>query len=203
MLGFLNQGTVSKIKDIKEKLDKYYTIVIGCIWTLATLWDIIRFQCYWSDYMLELYSCFFIVFMVLQILFPAKIPKLITDQFGVITITLGRGIIMLVFSLLFLGDKHLFHKLAAIFLFIGGAIIVIFDLIAPSSQLGESKFYPSVENPQSQNQKIENNNHNDSIPETKIDDSQPEPEVLDNSPNENKLPSIEEKSKDGKNGFQF
>ena len=200
MLGFLNQGTLSKIRDIKEKLDKYYTIVIGCIWTLATLWDIIRFQCYWSDYMLELYSCFFIVFMVLHILFPAKIPKLITDQFGVITITLGRGIIMLVFSLLFLGDKHLFHKLAAIFLFIGGAIIVIFDLIAPSSQSGERKFYPSVEN-QNQNQKVEGNSHNDSIPATKIDDSQPEPEVLENTPNENKLPSIEEKTKDNNNNF--
>ena len=201
MLRFLNQGTVSKIRDIKEKLDKYYTIVIGCLWTLATLWDIIRFQCYWSDYMLELYSCFFIIFMVLNILFPSKIPKIITDQFGVITITLGRGIIMLVFSLLFLGDKHLFHKLAAIFLFIGGAIIVILDLIAPSSQSGERKFYPSAENP---NQKVDQHSRNDSIPATKIDDSQPDPEVLDNTPNDNKLPSLEEKTKDiNNNGFQF
>ena len=58
MLPFLNQATITTLRNVKEKIDKYYTIVIGCIWTLATLWDIIRFQCFWSDYMLELYSCF-------------------------------------------------------------------------------------------------------------------------------------------------
>ena len=186
MLPFFNQGTVATIKDIKEKIDKYYTIVIGCVWTLATLWDIIRFQCYWSDYMLELYSCFFIVFMVLQILIPAKVPKLITEQFGVITTTIGRGVIMIIFSLLFLGDKHLFHKLASIFLFIGGVILTVLDLIAPSNQ--ENKFYPSVGSAG----KDEGRDSNASVPEPKNDDSQP-PEVLDNTPNENKLPSYDEK----------
>ncbi len=200
MLPFLNQGAVSKIRDIKEKIDKYYTIVIGCIWTLATLWDIIRFHCYWSDYMLELYSCFFIVFMVLHILFPAKVPKLIIDQFGIITTTFGRGIIMLVFSLLFLGDKHLFHKLASIFLFIGGFIITVLDFLAPSQN--DKKYYPSVGN----SSQVEDKNQNDSLPPNKMDDSQPEPEVLDKTPseNENKLPSLEEKPKDiNNNGFQF
>ncbi len=183
MLPFLNQGTVATIKDIKEKLDKYYTIVIGCIWTLATLWDIIRFQCYWSDYMLELYSCFFIVFMVLQILIPAKVPKLITEQFGVITTTLGRGIIMLIFSLLFLGDKHLFHKLAAIFLFIGGALLTVLDLIAPSEQ--DRKYYPSVGN---SNQEKGGENQDSSS------QNEPQAEVLDETPNENK--TAEDKNND-------
>ena len=196
MLPFLNQGTVATIRNIKEKIDKYYTIVIGCIWVLATLWDIIRFHCYWSDYMLQLYSCFFIVFMVLQLLLPAKIPKLITDQFGLITTTLGRGIIMLVFSLLFLGFEHLFHQLAAIFLFIGGFVITFLDLVAPSNQGEQQKFYPSVDNPDLRK------SNNDSTPPTKIDDSQPEPEVLDNH-NEKKFDSIEEKPKDNDNEFQF
>ena len=148
--------------------------------------------------MLELYSCFFIVFMVLYLLFPAKVPKLITDQFGVITTTFGRGIIMLVFSLLFLGDKHLFHKLAAIFLFIGGFIITVLDFLAPSQD--NRKYYPSDANT---NQEVEKN-PNDSIPPTKMDDSQPEPEVLDKTPNDNKLPPLEEKIKEGdSNDFQF
>ena len=197
MLPFLNQGTVATIRNIKEKIDKYYTIVIGCIWVLATLWDIIRFHCYWSDYMLQLYSCFFIVFMVLQLLFPAKIPKLITDQFGVITTTLGRGIIMLVFSLLFLGFEHLFHQLAAIFLFIGGFVITFLDLVAPSNRGDQQNFYPSVDNPDLKK------SNNDSISPPKIDDNQPEPEVLDNNPNEKKFPSIEEKPKVNDNDFQF
>jgi hypothetical protein len=200
MLSFLNQGTIATIKNIKEKLDKFYTIIIGCLWTLSTLWDIITFHCYWSDYMLELYSCFFIVFMVLYLLFPAKVPKIITDQFGIITITLGRGIIMLVFSILFLGDKHLFHKLCAIFLFIGGFLITVLELIAPSDS-NERKFYPSIG---SSKQDGEINSHNVSIPSTKIDDSQHEPEVLDDNPNKDKLPSVEDKQKEtDPNDFQF
>ena len=195
MLPFLNEGAVSKIKDLKEKLDKYYTIVVGCIWTLATLWDIIRFHCYWSDYMLELYSCFFIVFMVLYLLFPAKVPKLITDQFGVIKTTFGRGIIMIVFSLLFLGEKHVFHKLAAILLFIGGFTITVLDFIAPSQE--NKKYYTSEVNT---SQDIEKN-ANDSLPPTKIDDVQPEPEVLDKTPNDNQLPPPEEKPKEGDDGI--
>ena len=195
MLPFLNEGAVSKIKDLKEKLDKYYTIVVGCIWTLATLWDIIRFHCYWSDYMLELYSCFFIVFMVLYLLFPAKVPKLITDQFGVIKTTFGRGIIMIVFSLLFLGEKHVFHKLAAILLFIGGFTITVLDFIAPSQE--NKKYYTSEVNT---SQDIEKN-PNDSLPPTKIDDVQPEPEVLDKTPNDNQLPPPEEKPKEGDDGI--
>ena len=179
MLPFLNQGTVAKIRGVKEKIDKYYTIVIGCIWVLATLWDIIRFHCFWSDYMLELYSCFFIVFMVLYLLFPAKVPKLITEQFGIITTTFGRGLIMFVFSLLFLGGEHLFHKLAAIFLLIGGFIIFVLDIIAPSSN--DSKKFSSVGSSQEGEK-----NPNDSLPpHNKMDDSQPEPEILDKTPSEN------------------
>ena len=185
MLSFLNQGTIARLKDIKEKLDKYYTIVIGCLWVLATLWDIIRFQCFWSDYMLEIYSCFFIVFMALNILFPSKVPKLINDQFGIINNTLGRGIIMLVFSLLFLGDKHLFHKLTAIFLFIGGALLVILELIAPSDN---KSGYPSIGNSINMDGK-----HSEEIePDKKREDSQTDPEVLDKTPND-KLPPLEEK----------
>ena len=176
MMSFLNQGTIARLKDIKEKIDKYYTIVIGCLWILATLWDIIRFQCYWSDYMLELYSCFFIVFIILNTLFPSKVPKLIIEQFGIINNTLGRGIIMVVFSLLFLGDKHLFHKLTAIFLFIGGVLLVGLDIIAPS---GDNKqFYPSGKSSE------------DTAPDNKGDESQPEPEILDKTPND-KMPSVD------------
>jgi len=201
MLPFINQENRSKIQSIKEKVDKYYTIVIGCFWVLATLWDLIRFHCYWSDYMLEFYSCFFIIFMVLYSLFPAKVPKLILDQFGIIKITLGRGIIMFVFSLLFLGGKHTFHKLCSIFLFIGGFALIILELIAPTKQTEDKKLTHSSE--QNQNQDAEKNEHNDSIPD-KIDDNQPEPEVLDKNPDENKLPSLEEKPSDANdNDFQF
>ena len=188
MLPFLNEGLINKIRDVKEKIDRFYSIGIGCLWTLSTLWDIIRFHCFWSDYMLELYSCFFIIFMVLYLLFPAKVPKTITNLFGVITTTLGRGIIMLVFSLLFLGDKHIFHKLSAIFLFIGGFVITILELIAPSLDEGGRKLYPSSNS--SNPNEDRNTSGNDSIPSTKIDDSQHGSEALDKTPNEPTLGEV-------------
>ena len=186
MLSFLNESSVKKIREIKEKIDRFYSIGIGCLWTLSTLWDIIRFHCFWSDYMLELYSCFFIVFMVLYLIIPAKVPKRITILFGVITTTFGRGIIMLVFSLLFLGDKHTFHKLCAIFLFIGGFVITILELIAPSLDEDNRKLF-STSNSSYPN---EDRNRNDSIPSTKIDDSQPGSEALDKTPNEPTLGEV-------------
>ena len=189
MLPFLNEGTVRKVRDIKEKIDKYFTMVIGCLWVLSTLWDVIRFHCYWSDYMLELYSCFFMTFMVLSFIIPSKIPKIITDMFGLIKTTLGRSIIMLVFSLLFLGDKHTFHQLCSIFLFIGGFVLLCLELIAPAPQLESSKFFPSVNN---SGPDEKNNNRNESVPPTKLDDSQPEPEVLDNNSNNKNFPSLDD-----------
>ena len=95
---------------------------------------------------------------------------------------------MLFFSLLFLGDKHIFHKLCAIFLFIGGLVITILDLIAPSIDSDSRKFYPSSNT--SEPNEDRNTSRNDSIPSTKIDDSQPGPEVLDKTPNEPTLGEV-------------
>ena len=59
MVKLINEGTASKVRIIKEKYDKFFTLIISCLMVLATIWDLICFHCYWSDYMLELYSCFF------------------------------------------------------------------------------------------------------------------------------------------------
>ena len=199
MLPFLNEGVVKKIRDIKEKIDKYFTIGMGCLWTISTLWDIIRFHCYWSDYMLELYSCSFMIFMVLYLIIPAKVPKIITDYFGLIKMTLGRTIVMLVFSILFLAGSHLFHKLCSILLFIGGFILLVLELIAPSADRGETKYYPSGNNTNLDDK----NNQSDSIPPTKLDDSQPEPEQLDKSGDNKITPSLDEKNYNNHNNPEF
>ena len=172
MFSFINEGTKNKINMIKEKFDKYFTIIITSLWIISTLWDLIHFHCYWSDYILELYSCFFFVFMALYFIIPAKIPKIITDKFGFIKTTLGRSITMIFFSILFLGDKHLFHKLCSIFLFIGGVIILIMELIAPEKKESE-KYYESNDINNNKNEKENENNEdsrNDSNPPTKLDD---------------------------------
>ena len=164
MFPFISETTKTKIQPIKEKYDKFYTIIISGLWVLSTLWDIIRFHCYWSDYMLELYSCFFLVFMSLYFIIPAKIPKIILENFGIIKTALGHSIIMIIFSLLFLGDEHLFHKLCAIFLFIGGFILLVMEILAPEDL--DNKFLPSNENNISTGN---DENSHDSNPPTKLD----------------------------------
>ena len=169
---YINPGVLQKIKDQSEAVDKYCTVILGCLWTISTLWDIVTFQCYWSDYMLELYSCFFIIFMVLQVLFPEKLPKLIKNYFGIITTVFGRGIIMIIFSLIFLVDKHLLHKLASILLFLGGISLLCLSFIVPQN----GKYF-SNENNISQ----EKNSTGEDVPETKIDDSTPRNDSLDSN----------------------
>ena len=131
-----------------------------------------RFHCYWSDYILELYSCFFFIFMALYFIIPAKIPKIITDKLGFIKTILGRSITMIFFSILFLGDKHLFHKLCSIFLFVRGMIVLIMELISPEKKESE-KYYESNDINDNKNEKENENNEdsrNDSNPPTKLDD---------------------------------
>ena len=177
MFKYINPRSLQKIKDSKETIDKYCTVILGCLWTISTLWDIVSFHCFWSDYMLELYSCFFIIFIVLQILYPQRVPKLITDYFGIITTTFGRGIIMIIFSLIFLSDKHFFHKLCTICLLFGGICLLCLGLLSLDDK-NHAKFYPSENNT---SQDLRNTTTNDEIPETKLDDSTPRNESIDNN----------------------
>ena len=178
MVQILNEANASKLRIIKEKYDKFYTIIISCLWVFSTLWDLFSFHCYWSDYMLQFYSCFFLVFMSLYFIIPAKIPKIITINFGLIKTSLGRAITMIVFSLLFLGDEHLMHKLSAIFLFIGGFILLVMEILAPENN-EENKFYAANENNISRGNE---NSQNDPNPPTKLDEENPNgPENLNNN----------------------
>ena len=192
MFSFINEEQKSKINIIKEKFDKYFTMIITVLWVLSFLWDLICLHCYWSDYMLQLYSCFFFSFMALYFIIPAKIPKIIIQYFGFIKTILGHSVSMIFFSLLFLGDKHLFHKLCSIFLFIGGVVLLCMELITPETEQGGKYYESHGENNNNNNKNEENNDnnensHNDSNPPTKLDDDsqQNEPGNLNNFNNLN------------------
>ena len=191
MFPFINESTAKKINPIKEKFDKYFTIIISGLIVLSTLWDIICFHCYWSDYILELYSCFFLVFMGLYFIMPAKIPKIITNYLGIIKTTLGRSIIMIFFSLLFLVDAHLFHKIISILLFIGGVLLLIMELTSPENFKSKNYYESNENNNNEKSQDIGNNDisQNDTNPPTKLDEDsqQPAPENLNNLNNFNDL----------------
>ena len=178
MFGIINSSSLQKLKDLKETLDKYCTVILGCLWTISTFWHIVTFQCFWSDYMLELYSCFFIIFMILQILFQQKVPPFIPKYLGIITTTFGRGLIMIIFSLIFLSDKHLFHKLCTIFLLLGGICLLFLGLIGNDREKNNMKYYPSENNT---SQDLRNTTSNEEVPETKIDDGTPRNESIDSN----------------------
>ena len=171
---YINPGVLQKIKDQNEAIDKYCTVILGCLWTISTLWDIVTFQCYWSDYMLELYSCFFIIFMVLQVLFPEKVPKLIKNYFGIIITVFGRGTIMIIFSLIFLVDEHILHKLSSILLFIGGISLLCLSFIVPQND----KYFSHENNATQEGDK---NSSREDVPE-RIDDSTPRNDSIDSNP---------------------
>ena len=182
----LNESVANNLRNIKEKVEKYFTVGVGGLWLLSTIWDIVRFHCFWSDYMLELYSSFFIILMIMQFYFPDKIPKLLYDLFGVINTTLGRGIIDLLISLLFVGGKHFFHQFSSILLLIGAVGILVMEFLAPATTDSSKGFYPGVNNAQ--------RNIVDTPP-TKIDESQ-HSEILDsNSQKNEKLPTLEDQVK--------
>ena len=198
MFPFINPSTSEKLRPIKEKYDKFFTLIISSLTVLSTLWDIIRFHCYWSDYMLELYSCFFLTFMSLYFIIPGKIPKIISDNIGVIKTSLGRSITMIFFSLLFLADEHLFHKLCAIFLFIGGTVLLIMELISPEKK-NEQKYYEANEHTdKSREKKNEENSQNDSNPPTKLDDDS-QPHGIDNLNDSNKNNNFDDLNKENNN----
>ena len=217
MFPFINESISKKIHPIKEKFDKFFTIIISSLCILSTLWDIILFHCYWSDYMLELYCCFFLTLMGLHFIIPAKIPKIITNEIGIIKIVLGRSIIMIFFSLLFLGDEHIFHQLVSIIQFIGGILLLIMEIISPENLKGKN-YYESNENNNNNNERnneVGNNDisQNDTNPPTKLDeDSQqnaPEnlnnlsdlnnPEIISNSFNNNESEKKEDENNNNDN----
>ena len=201
MFSFINPSTSEKLRPIKEKYDKFFTLIISSFTALSTLWDIIRFHCYWSDYMLELYSCFFLTFMSLYFIIPGKIPKIISSNVGLIKTSLGRSITMIFFSLLFLGNKHLFHKLCSIFLFIGGALLLIMEIISPEKK-NEGKFYEANENSNNNGEKNNGeNNQNDSNPPTKLDEDS-QPHGVDNLNKNNNLEDLNKENNNVENNIE-
>lgn len=125
---------VEKFRVFRNLFDKYYIISAGGLWLLAFLWDIIKLQRYWFDYMTELYFSFFIFFMILFSLNPKFVPIKIYELFSIITTIKGRGAILLIIAFVFLGDPHAFHKLCAVIFLIGGIIYFLCEVLVPTTK---------------------------------------------------------------------
>ena len=125
---------VEKFKSIRAIYDKVFISIGGSLWIFSTLWDIYKLQRFWLDYTIEFYSSFFIFCMMIFSINPKSLPKIIYNNFRILTTIRGRGTFLIIISSLFLSDKHAFHKSCAIILFIGGVLYLICEILVPTTK---------------------------------------------------------------------
>lgn len=153
---------LDKFKKYRNIIEKFTIIGVCSLWLIACFWDLIKLSCYWSDYCLEIYSGFVIVFILLHTVMPAKVPAKIYSYIGCIAHTYGRGGAFIIISCLFMGDEHFFHKFAAILLFIGGLVLIGSEICVPTKK--EEKFKLPEENNNNEGNKNDDNNNNKDNP---------------------------------------
>jgi hypothetical protein len=123
-----------KFKVFRNLFDKLYILIFGSLWIIATLWDIYNLQRFWLDYTVELYSSFFIFYMMIFTINQRLLPVKIYNSFSIITTIKGRGTLLIIISLVFLNDYHTLHKLCAILFLIGGILYYISEILAPTTK---------------------------------------------------------------------
>ena len=123
---------IKKVRQLKECLEKILPCISGGLFILSTSVDLMKLSCYWSDYVLMIYSCIFIVLMIWHSLMPNKIPFYIKENLGVVTYCNGKGYLMLIISFLFIKDTLYLHRLASMSLCLSGIILIILEILVPS-----------------------------------------------------------------------
>ena len=129
-----NEEIIEKFKTIRLYYDKLYITFAGSLWIFSTLWDIYKLQRYWLDFSMEFYSSILLFYMIIFSINPKSLPLSIYNSFSIITTIKGRGITLILISLLFLKDKHAFHKFCAIILLIGGVLYIICEILVPTTK---------------------------------------------------------------------
>ena len=125
---------IKKLRIVKNCFERFYVILMCLFWIGATCWDIYKLQRYWFDYALELYSTFLIFITLLYSISPKTISYNIYKSFKMITKIKGRGILFIIISLLFIRDKHDFHKFSSFVLLIAGVLCFICELLIPTTK---------------------------------------------------------------------
>ena len=149
---------IRKFRKLKDCLEKVLSCISGGFFLLSSSVDLIKLTCYWSDYVLMIYSSIFIVLMIWHSLMPNKIPFYIKENLGVVTYCNGKGYLMLIISFLFIRDRLYIHKMASILLLLSGIILIILEILVPSIEEKE-KSQISIE------EKIKNANNPYNIPD--------------------------------------
>ena len=179
-----NKDIIVKFKKFTYLYDKFFILISGSLWIISSLWDIYKLQRYWLDYTVEFNGCFFLFYMMVFSINPKLLPVKIYESFSLITTIKGRGTLLILISILFLKDKHIFHKFCAVLLFVGGILYFLAEFLVPTTkeELEEIRSIYINKN---------NNNINKDIKDVSIDNSKNNLYI-----DTNKSISIVEKSND-------
>lgn len=163
---------VEKFKSIRSIYDKVFISIAGSLWIFSTLWDIYTLQRYWLDYTIEFYSSFFIFYMIIFSINPKLLPKILYNNFRIITTIKGRGTLLIIISSLFIREKHAFHKSCAILLFIGGILYFICEILVPTTKEELEQIDLIYNNNNIQNKNVKINQITDSVNDSKLRNEQ-------------------------------
>lgn len=158
------QMVIGKFRKIKIYFDKLFILTTGSLWIISFLWDILRLQRFWFDYMMELYSSFFILFMMLYSINPKFLPVKIYKLFSIITTMKGRGTLLLLISFVFLGDFHLFHKFCAVLFLVGGILYFICEILVPTTKEEFAKIEEFFNGNETKSVSIDNDKNEEKYP---------------------------------------
>ena len=165
---------ISKLRVVKNVLEKIIVSGASCLWIVATVWDVYKLQRYWFDYALEFYTSFFCVLILLFSIYPTAIPYKIYNSFRIISKINGRGFLFLFTSFLFINDDFYFHKISALVLLISGIVCLVFELLIPTTEEEKMKI----------KEKMERNKPEENMEKSK--------EIINNSSNLEKTVDIKE-----------
>ena len=72
--------------------------------------------------------------MIIFSINPKSLPKKLYNPFKIITSINGSGTMLIIIASLFLSDKHAFHKVCGIILFLGGIIYIISEFLVSTTK---------------------------------------------------------------------
>lgn len=123
---------IRKARIFKDYLEVILSCFSGTLFIISSSIDVIQLNCFWSDYALIIYSCILLLLMIWNILFPPSFPIYLKENLGIICSCNGKGILMIIISLLFINDNFYLHKFTSIILLISGIILIIFEILIPN-----------------------------------------------------------------------
>jgi hypothetical protein len=106
--------SLSGFKLFLQKIKYYLELLVICFssvfFILSNILFIKQSYYYWSDYVLLIYSFLFLFLMIFHSILPNKFPDIIRENFGMITNNGGKGILMLIISVLYIKEEIINKK---------------------------------------------------------------------------------------------